>query len=103
MFRPNGRGLFAPIDFHSFSDNVRREIAREIEGMEANRLLNTSTDDLVTYFEKKYHMDAPRLLEDQVEASSAEANIDVSRRFDYGFPGERDGPLLVKGLAVTHP
>jgi len=102
MFRLTGRGLFSTIDYHSFSENVRREIAREIEGMDANRLLNTSSDDLVVYFEEKYHKDAPHLLEDQVEVSSAEANIDVSRRFDYGFAGERDGPVIVKGLAVTY-
>ncbi|HEX7760114.1 MAG TPA: hypothetical protein VF459_11465 [Caulobacteraceae bacterium] len=94
--------MFANIDFHSFSENVRRAITGEIEGMDANRLLNTSTDDLVTYFEGKFHMEAPRLLEDQVEASSEEARIDVSRRFDYGFPGEREGPVMVKGLAVTY-
>ena len=29
MFRANGRGLFNTIDFHSFGENVRREIARE--------------------------------------------------------------------------
>jgi len=102
MFRPNGRGLFNTVDFHSFGENVRRGIVREIEGMDANRLLNTSTDDLVAYFETKFHMETPRLLEDQVEASSEEASIDVSRRFDYGFPGERDGPVMVSGLAVTY-
>jgi hypothetical protein len=102
MFKSHGRGLFTTIDFHSFGENVRREIVREIEGMDANRLLNTSTDDLVAYFERKYQMEAPHLLEDQVEASSEEASIDVSRRFGYGFPGDRDGPVMVKGLAITY-
>lgn len=102
MSRQQGRGLFAGIDFHSFRADVREAIAREVEGMDANRLLNTSTDDLVAYFKKKHHKDTPRLLEDQVEASSTEADIDVSRRFDYGFPGDTHGVTLVKGLAITY-
>jgi hypothetical protein len=101
MSRSHNRGLFATVSSHTFGENIRSEITREIESMDSNRLLNTSTDDLVAYFGQKFRMDVPRLLEDQVEASSEEASIDVSRRFDYG-PFDRDGPVLVKGLAVTY-
>jgi len=101
MSRSSGRGLFASIGSHTLAENIRDTIAREVAAIGSDRLLNTSTDELVHYFEQKFQLAVPRLLEDQVEASSEEVNIDVSRRFDYGG-FDRDGPIMKKGLAVTY-
>lgn len=102
MMHPHEQGLFATIGFHSFDERVHNEIVREAEGLDADRLLNTSTDGLVAYFERKHQMEVPRLLEDRVEASSEEVNVDISRRFEYGVPGARSGQAMVKGLAITY-
>ena len=48
--------LFNQVDWHSFQRKRKEGILREIQGMEGDRLLNTSVEDLCDYFEKKYRL-----------------------------------------------
>jgi hypothetical protein len=101
MFGHGDRGLFAEIGFFEYRESTRQAIIREVDGLDANRLLNTTTDDLVAYFEQKYRREPPRLIEDKAEASAAEVDIDISRdRNRMIF--DRGQPFMVRGLAVTY-
>lgn len=96
-------------DNHLFSGNRWFDVQRsceiklndEIKRFDGNRLLNTSPEDLVNYFEKSYCLDVPVLQEEGISISQREAQVDVSNRFDYNY-GYRDqsGPTYVTGTAI---
>ncbi len=73
----------------------------EIAGMDANRLLNTNADDLVSYFAKKYGIEMPELIDGEMVVDQREAQRDVSgdpmRRFFYD---RHQGPIMVTGTEI---
>lgn len=46
--------LFNSIDWFSVERHQRKRMTDEIDGIDANRLLNTSVEDLCTYLADKY-------------------------------------------------
>ncbi len=77
------------------------QIKGEVESWERNRILGASEPDLVAYLREKYTLNAPWLLRDQFYIySEGEDRIDVSGRFEYGYP-EQDGTHIVPGQYVT--
>lgn len=91
--------LFHNVDWHSVDQHQRKEMAKEIDGINADRLLNTSVDDLCDYFEKKYKIEVPTLRPDNIVADQRETKIDVSgdpRRY-FSNPGQ---PFYVSGTTV---
>jgi hypothetical protein len=54
-------------------------MVREIEAMDANRLLNTSVDDLAKYFAEKFQIAVPVLDVENLVVDEREKQIDVSR------------------------
>lgn len=91
--------LFNKVDWHSVDQHQRKELAKEIEGINGDRLLNTSVDDLCDYFEKKYKIDVPVLRPENIVADQRETKIDVSgdpRRY-FSNPGQ---PFYVNGTTV---
>jgi hypothetical protein len=76
-------------------------IRQEIESFPANQVLATPEDDLLGYLVEKYALDVPTLRADDAYIErQGETQIDVSRRFDYGFPGDR-GSQHVPGHEVV--
>lgn len=73
----------------------------EIDGYDANRLLNTSVDELTEYFADRFRVEVPRLLEEQITADGDEVDVDVSRDFDRAII-DRGRPVHVKGLEITY-
>ena len=71
--------LFNDIDWFSVEEQRKEAIQSEIDGIDGNRLLNTSVDDLCAYFEEKYTIDVPVLHENQIVADQREIQIDVSQ------------------------
>jgi hypothetical protein len=71
--------LFAGSPWHAVDQHQRQEMRKEIEGVDANRLLNTSVDDLARYFAEKYQIDVPVLDVDNITVDEREKKIDVSR------------------------
>ena len=59
-------------------DDQERQMYDEVEGIEANRLLNTSVDDLVSYFVEKYTVEPPQLDEENIAVDHKEIKIEVS-------------------------
>ena len=57
-------------------------LGRKIAGYDANRLLDTPTDDLVPYFVEKYHLEVPTLDKDQafVDRHRMRSMMDALRR-----------------------
>ena len=91
--------LFNNVDWHSVDQHQRKELAKEIDGIDGDRLLNTSVDDLCDYFEKKYKIEAPTLRPENIVADQRETKIDVSgdpRRY-FSNPGQ---PFYVNGTTV---
>jgi hypothetical protein len=71
-----------------------------IEAFEANRLLNTSVEDLVQYFVAEYQVEPINILDQQIYVDQVEAKIDVSyNRMRYG--DDRSGPIYADGIRVT--
>lgn len=98
----NGREkyLFSESDLYNVLRSREDEVFREIDGIEGNRLLNTSVEDLCDYFEQKYTFEVPRLLEERITVDQREVPIDVSQDFRRAI-FDRSKPYYIKGTAIT--
>lgn len=102
MYTSGGaRPLFSTFSLRCVLEEHRRVMQAEIDTYDANRLLNTSVEDLCTYFEEAYRIDAPRLREDEAVADHAEVQVDVSQDFDRAIR-DRSRPFYITGLGVTY-
>lgn len=94
--------LFSNLDLRAGMEAQRNQIDDEANALDANRVLNTSEEDLVQFFIDKHWIEAPTLRRDEWVADSKEAHATVN---DYGrtitipvtrveievpFDGERD-------------
>ena len=70
--------LFNGIDWFSVEKNQKAALLEEVESINGNRLLNTSTDDLCVYFEEEYRIDVPILYDDKITVDQQETKVDVS-------------------------
>ena len=75
----NSGYLFSSRDLREMLEERSRAIRNEIEQVDSNQLLNTSTVDLAKYFHEKYVLVAPSLKIGDWTASQQETKIDVSR------------------------
>lgn len=91
--------LFTGTDWHSVDRHQRSELRKEVEAMDGDRLLNTSVDDLARYFEKKYQIDVPRLLNEEIVVDQREAKIDM-RRDPMRFIHDRSRPFYLTGTEI---
>lgn len=91
--------LFNNDDWHSVDQRQRKELAKEIDSINGDRLLNSSVDDLCDYFEKKYRIEVPVLKPEEIVADQRETKIDVSGDQSRYFsnPGQ---PFYVNGTTV---
>jgi len=71
--------LFSNARWHDVEAHQLQEMRKAIETMDGNRLLNTSVDDLASYFEQKFEIEVPALLTDEIVVDQRETKIDVSR------------------------
>ncbi len=86
--------LFSSYEIYSVIEAQKKAINDDIEKIEINRLLNTATTDLASYYYDKYLLDVPVLQHEDIEVSQKETKIDVSRDPLRGpfFPGQ--SPLI---------
>jgi hypothetical protein len=91
--------LFNKIDWFSVDQHQRKSLLAEINGLDGNRLLNTSIEDLCDYFEKKYQVNVPMLRTDEMVADQHETKIDVSHDYNR-FIRDRSSPFYLSGTAV---
>lgn len=71
--------LFTGTNFNSVDRHQRQQMAQEIERVDADRLLNTSVDDLAEYFAEKFRIAVPELDVENLVIDQREKQIDVSR------------------------
>lgn len=103
MFRlvPNSEGyLFASRELRQVIEGLRAEIRREVDALEANRLLNTAPADLAAYLVEKYEIELICLHRDQMTADGSECQIDVSRDQKRFFSGTHRGPYYIPGQRI---
>lgn len=91
--------LFNKVDWHSVDQHQRKELAKEIDSINGDRLLNSSVDDLCDYFEKKYRIEVPVLRLENIIADQRETKIDVSGDPRRYFSNPRQ-PFYVNGTTV---
>lgn len=91
--------LFNDVDWFSVEQSQKEKMRAEIDGIEGNRLLNTSVDDLCAYFADKYRIGVPVLEEDAITADQREVSVDVSQD-PLRFIRDRSQPVLIAGTAI---
>lgn len=91
--------LFADYDWFSVEQNHKTKLQEEVAAYDENRLLNTSVDDLGTYFSDKYALDVPEIDRNGIVADQRETKVDVSHDHRYFSPmdGRRN---MVDGSTV---
>jgi hypothetical protein len=77
--------LFSEYDLRSVIQTQQKKMFDEIDGIEENRLLNASIEDLCDYLEQKYKIGVPQLKEDGITVSQRETKIDISRDPERNF------------------
>jgi hypothetical protein len=93
--------LFQSGYLDEFIRDRERELVAEIEGYEANYLLNVNLEDFCDYLIQKYLLQTPLLRkEDTYIAEQGETNIDVSRDPLRMIP-DRTQPFYVRGMSIT--
>jgi len=54
--------LFSDFDLRASMEAQGQKLIEEIDSIDTNRLLNTNPDELINYFEQKYYINAPNLM-----------------------------------------
>lgn len=91
--------LFCTHDLSGILRNTADELRREVERLDANRLLNTAPDDLKNYLAGKYRIEPISLLRDQWYADTRETQVDV--RYDTNrWIDDKSRPVMVPGERV---
>ena len=91
--------LFSNASWHDVERHQLQEMQKAIAGLDGNRLLNTSVEDLVLYFENKFQIEIPNLLTEEIVVDQRETQIDVSRdhnRMIY----DRSRPFHIAGTEI---
>lgn len=91
--------LFTGRDWHDVDRNQRQQMAADIERVDADRLLNTSVDDLAQYFADSFKISAPQLDVDNIVVDQREKQIDVSRD-EQRYIRDRSRPFNVTGTEI---
>lgn len=91
--------LFSTHDLDQSLGNAVQKMRQEVEGLDANRLLNTAPDDLKDYLTEKYRVEPIRLLRDDWYADHQDVPVDV--RYDpMRWIADKSRPVMVPGERV---
>lgn len=99
LSRDRNNILFCKVDWHSVTEHQKTELKKEIDHFDTNKLLNTSTQDLIEYFIEKYSINVPVLQEDQISVDDKEAQIDVSHD-QMRYISDRSRPFYITGTQI---
>lgn len=95
----DSQNLFSHVDWFSVERNQFQKMKDEITTVNADRLLNTSVEDLAAYFVEKFRIEVPSLNKEEILVDQREANIDVSRD-PSRWIDDRSRPVYVQGTEV---
>lgn len=91
--------LFYTHSLHQILQNTTGELRKEVESMDANRLLNTAPEDLKKYLVEKYKITPIVLLRDQWYAETMETQVDI-RHDQRRWIEDRSRPAMVPGERI---
>ena len=91
--------LFSNVSWHDVERNQLQEMQKAVAEMDGNRLLNTSVEDLAAYLEKKFQIEVPTLLTDEIVVDQRETSIDVSRDHNRMI-FDRSRPFHITGTEI---
>lgn len=91
--------LFCTDDLGQILQNTLHALCSEVESMNANRLLNTSPEDLKNYLVEKYKVTPIQLLRDQWYADAKEMPVDV-RHDRNRWIDDRSQSVMVPGERI---
>jgi len=92
--------LFSRNDLSAILQNQEKNAIQAIDSVDVNRLLNTSTDDLVDYFVGEHEVKPIRILNDQTYVDQTEVKIDVSQDGSRAI-FDRSRPFYLDGTRIT--
>ena len=92
--------LFCGADLRDVLTAQEQALSKEIGSLSEDRVLSTSLVDLCDYFVEKYRVEAVVIDESEIKVDYGDAQIDVSRRFEYAV-FDRSGPAYVTGTRIT--
>ena len=91
--------LFGKADWLSLEQHQRTQMAKQVEGIDADRLLNTAVEDLARFFEAEFTIEVPMLDVINTEVDQKETQIDV-RNDPMRMIRDRSRPALVAGTRI---
>lgn len=91
--------LFVTYDLSETLQNGVTALRREVDALDANRLLNTAPEDLKRYLAEKYSVTPTKLLRDQWYADHKEIQVDV-RHDPMRWIRDTSRPVLVSGERI---
>lgn len=91
--------LFYGRNLREFLEGHANRMLQIIAEYDDNKLLNTNTEDIVSYFVAEGHIEPITLRDSEIVADHKETHVDVSHRFDYVT--RDNGPTLAPGAEVT--
>jgi len=95
--------LFSKGELREILDRQLQALKKEIDSLPADTIINTTTDEYVTYFTKKYQITVPVLREKEIHVDDRDAKIDVSndptRAAFFINPGK---PTYVTGTTIIY-
>ena len=92
--------LFSDADLRDFLDGRQQAWFKEIDSLNESRILNTSPEDLCSYFVEKYRVETLVLDESAIQVDYGDAQVDVSHRFEYAI-FDRSRPHYVAGTRIV--
>ena len=91
--------LFRDHDWHSMQEDLCSGLIQEINGEDGDKLLNTSTNDLASYYAEKHFFEAPQLLPKEIVVDQREVKINVSQDQNRDIR-DRSKPFYLVGTSV---
>lgn len=92
--------LFCENDLRRVLESQEQKLMNDIESYDGDKLLNTSTEDLVEYFTKKYIVEPIQLIEEDIYAEQQETKVDV--RYDRNrIIFDKSRPVYITGTAIN--
>lgn len=91
LARGNSGLLFCEVDWHSVERGQLEALRADVDGYNPDALLNTSPDDLGSYFIEKFEIEVPELLVDQLTVDQRETSFEKE---DYGRIIRVQGTLI---------
>jgi len=93
--------FFQKRDLRDFLEHRKLELKREVEGYDANYLLNVTEEDFCLYLISRYSLIPPKIYENKIYVyNQKEVDIEVSRDSMRDIL-DRSRPFYIKGVQIT--